>query len=215
MEFLAPILQGFLIGAILCFSVGPVIVIILKTSLNQGVQAGIFLILGILLSDIMYILITNSFSFIFEYLLVLKNKIAIVGGLFLCVYGWFAFRSKSIEFVDEGELKTTEKKPSYFKNFSTGFITNTLNPAVFIFWFAWATAIQAEAEHSSNTIIYKIITYLVCLSWNFGVDVLKVFFSNKLKQFIKSGTLVKINKLMGGFLMVFGLFLILKYSFRW
>ncbi len=212
MDVFAPILQGVFIGFILCLSVGPVIVIILKTCLNQGVRAGMFLIMGILLSDIIFILITNSFSFIFDFLLVLKNKIAIIGGFFLLGYGFQAFRAKSIEYVEEG-MGTIENKPTYWKHFSTGFLTNTLNPAVFIFWFAWAASIQAQANQSPKPIMFKTITYITCLSLNFGADILKVFYSNKLKSIIKSGTLVKINKLMGIFLMLFGLFLIFKYSF--
>src|ERR1700751_2107 len=130
------LLKGFSIGLLLVFSVGPLIFTIIKQSITNGRGGGFSYVSGVWLRDIIWASLANVFSAFVEQLLHFERAIGIVGGSFLILMGSYYLFFKKIK-IDESGMMV--KSSSYFKLFTSGFLFNTLNPGVIIFWLTWAT----------------------------------------------------------------------------
>ena len=80
---IAAFIKGLAISLLLVFSVGPVIFTIIKQSINHGRRGGFAFIGGVWLSDIIWVVLSNSFSEVIKTLLNFKIPIGIGGCSFL------------------------------------------------------------------------------------------------------------------------------------
>ena len=132
------VLKGLAIGLLLIFSVGPVIFTTIKQSINHGRRGGFSFIAGVWLSDIIWVVLSNGFSEAIKVLLDFKIPIGIAGCCFLIGMGvYFAFlkkieprRLQEPTEIAGDEITPAGKRTNYFAILSSGFIINTLNPAV-------------------------------------------------------------------------------------
>ena len=201
---LAPIIKGLLLGLILSISLGPVIFAILKQSITNGRRAGYIFVAGVSTSDIALLLIANIFTSIF--LLVLDHKafIAMAGAGFLLLLGLYTlfFKKIKIEYDEKGEEKVFRKR-DYLGIYISGFLMNTLNPSVFIFWFAWTAAIGASAAETNNPVQYKFIVFATCLVFLLLSDLIKVALASRLRPSLTEKNLIWINRLSAIIILVF------------
>jgi threonine/homoserine/homoserine lactone efflux protein len=201
---LAPIIKGLLLGLILSISLGPVIFAILKQSITNGRKAGYLFVAGVSTSDIGLLLIANIFTNIF--LLVLDHKafIAMAGAGFLLLLGLYTlfFKKIKIESDENGEEKVFRKR-DYLGIYISGFLMNTLNPSVFIFWFAWTAAIGASAAETNNPVQYKFIVFATCLVFFLFLDLIKVALASRLRPSLTEKNLIWINRLSAIIILVF------------
>jgi threonine/homoserine/homoserine lactone efflux protein len=201
---LAPIIKGLLLGLILSISLGPVIFAILKQSITNGRKAGYLFVAGVSTSDIGLLLIANIFTNIF--LLVLDHKafIAMAGAGFLLLLGLYTlfFKKIKIESDENGEEKVFRKR-DYLGIYISGFLMNTLNPSVFIFWFAWTAAIGASAAETNNPVQYKFIVFATCLVFLLLSDLIKVALASRLRPSLTEKNLIWINRLSAIIILVF------------
>ena len=200
----APIIKGLLLGLILSISLGPVIFAILKQSITNGRKAGYLFVAGVSTSDIGLLLIANIFTNIF--LLVLDHKafIAMAGAGFLLLLGLYTlfFKKIKIESDENGEEKVFRKR-DYLGIYISGFLMNTLNPSVFIFWFAWTAAIGASAAETNNPVQYKFIVFATCLVFLLLSDFIKVALASRLRPSLTQKNLIWINRLSAIIILVF------------
>ena len=201
---LAPIIKGLLLGLILSISLGPVIFAILKKSITNGRKAGYLFVAGVSTSDIGLLLIANIFTNIF--LLVLDHKafIAMAGAGFLLLLGLYTlfFKKIKIESDENGEEKVFRKR-DYLGIYISGFLMNTLNPSVFIFWFAWTAAIGASAAETNNPVQYKFIVFATCLVFLLLSDLIKVALASRLRPSLTEKNLIWINRLSAIIILIF------------
>ena len=201
---LAPIIKGLLLGLILSISLGPVIFAILKQSITNGRKAGYIFVAGVSTSDIGLLLIANIFTSIF--LLVLDHKafIAMAGAGFLLLLGLYTlfFKKIKIEYDEKGEEKVFRKR-DYLGIYISGFLMNTLNPSVFIFWFAWTAAIGASAAETNNPVQYKFLVFATCLVFLLLSDLIKVALASRLRPSLTEKKLIWINRISAIIILVF------------
>ncbi len=201
---LAPIIKGLLLGLILSISLGPVIFAILKQSITNGRKAGYIFVAGVSTSDIGLLLIANIFTSIF--LLVLDHKafIALAGAGFLLLLGLYTlfFKKIKIESDEMGEEKIFRKR-DYLGIYFSGFLMNTLNPSVFIFWFAWTAAIGASAAETNNPVQYKFLVFATCLIFLLLSDFIKVALASRLRPSLTEKNLIWINRISAIIILVF------------
>jgi threonine/homoserine/homoserine lactone efflux protein len=201
---LAPIIKGLLLGLILSISLGPVIFAILKQSITNGRRAGYIFVAGVSTSDIALLLIANIFTSIF--LLVLDHKafIAMAGAGFLLLLGLYTlfFKKIKIEYDEKGAEKVFRKR-DYLGIYISGFLMNTLNPSVFIFWFAWTAAIGASAAETNNPVQYKFLVFATCLVFLLLSDLIKVALASRLRPSLTEKNLIWINRLSAIIILVF------------
>ena len=201
---IAPLLKGLLLGFILSISIGPVIFAILKQSLTNGRKAGYIFVAGVSASDIVLLTICNLFTGFFVMALSHKALIAIVGAGFLLLMGLYTLFFKKITFEpgDQDKDKTMRKR-DLLGIFASGFFMNTLNPNVFLFWFAWTAAISATANESSDALHYKLIVFGTCLLFVLISDLVKVLLADKVRSRLTLRNMVVINRLSGMIILVF------------
>jgi threonine/homoserine/homoserine lactone efflux protein len=206
---LAPVLKGLILGFLLAISVGPVIFAIIKHSISHGKLAGYILVAGISVSDILLLLVSHFFTQLFHSLMAYKTAIAIAGSIFLIVLGLYTLFFKKIAVSNENSLIDREYKTHhYIGMFFSGFLINILNPAVFLFWFAWTAAIHADAESTPNPAQYQFIVFATCLLFVLLTDLMKVFMAAKLRNQLTPKVLRIINKISGIILIGFGIALV-------
>jgi len=202
------LLKGLAISLLLIFSVGPVIFTIIKQSINHGRRGGFSFVTGVWLSDIIWVVLSVSFSEAVKTLLHFKIPIGIAGCCFLIGMGiYFAFIKKiqprrtqePIEIAGD-EITPAGKKTNYFAIFSSGFIINTLNPAVISFW-----VIMAASLASVYTFNHQLIIFCTCLGVNMMADVGKVLGAGYLGKKLSDKNILLINRISGLLYLVFGL----------
>jgi len=201
---IAPILKGLLLGLILSISIGPVIFAILKQSLTNGHKAGYVFVAGVSISDISLLFICNFFTSFFTLALSHKALIAMLGAGFLLVMSVYTLFFKKIVF--EGGEDSKEKlmsKRDLVSTFLSGFFMNTLNPSVFLFWFAWTAAISANAEETDSPLIYRILVFGTCLVFVLLSDLLKVALAGKLRPRLTLQNMIIINRISGVIILLF------------
>ena len=204
----ASILKGLGLGLILALSVGPVIFTIIKQSINNGIKGGLSFVAGVWLSDIVLVLLSNFFSGLVTYLLEYKNTIAVVGSLFLLIMGVYYIFFKKVQLAEDNDLLKKFSTSDFTKIALSGFLINTLNPGVIIFWLINATTFAATNTLSERTIIFSI-----CLIVNIIADLIKIMMAGKIREKLTPRHIVLINKISGSILVLFGLGLLLNVFF--
>ncbi len=199
---LEAIIKGLGFGLLLSISVGPVLFSIIKQSLNNGHKGGFAFVAGVSASDISLVLLSNIFTTLLENLKLYKTEIGIAGCIFLVSMGIFFLFFKKVKVNKEGEQVFKFRKRDYAKMFLSGYLMNTLNPAIFIFWITTSTAIIG------HTINQRIVIFTTCLLFMLVTDCLKVLLAGKIRRKLTPHNIHIINRVNGIILIVFGIALI-------
>jgi threonine/homoserine/homoserine lactone efflux protein len=197
------LLKGFAISLLLIFSVGPIVFTIIKQSINNGHAGGFSFVAGVWFSDLLMVLLSNVFSSLVTQLLHFKITIGVTGSIFLIAMGiyYLFFKVIKMRSVEEAAIKISAG--THAKLALSGFLINTLNPAVIAFWLTTATTLAI-----SNTVKERIIIFTTCILINFGADVTKVMLAGKLSKKLTHKNIVLINKISGSLLLIFGVTLL-------
>jgi threonine/homoserine/homoserine lactone efflux protein len=201
---IAPITKGLLLGIILSISIGPVIFAILKQSLTNGKAAGYAFVAGVSSSDITLLIICNVFTQLFALVIEHKSVIAMVGAGFLLLMGLYTLLFKKIaldKIMDDNQKPM--RRLDLLGVFVSGYLMNTLNPNVFLFWFAWTAAIGASAAETSNPFVYKLIVFGTCLLFVLISDLAKVVLAGSLRPRLTEKTLIWVNRISGIIILIF------------
>ncbi|MFN5936869.1 MAG: LysE family translocator, partial [Sphingobacteriales bacterium] len=130
--------------------------------------------------------------------------IAIAGGIFLGGMGIFYIFFKKVNLqVTEPALVPSFTKNDFSKIAFSGFLINTLNPSVIIFWLMNATAFSALYSFGERMLIFTI-----CILVNVAADLLKVMMAGKIRNSLTPRHIDIINKVAGIILVIFGIMLI-------
>lgn len=193
------LLKGVLLGCILAISVGPVIFTVIKQSINNGREGGLSFVAGVWFSDIALIILCNAFSEMVSSLMVYRNTIGYSGSIFLLCIGVFYIFFKKVKARTgvEGSIMKF-KRTDFAKICTSGFLINTLNPGVMMFWLTTATAFSI-----THTFYHRVIIFSTCMALNIGADILKVFLAGKIRNRLTVHNISILNKVSGIILVVF------------
>jgi threonine/homoserine/homoserine lactone efflux protein len=200
------IVKGFAISLLLIFSVGPVIFSVIKQSVTHGRRGGFTFVAGVWLSDIIWVVLSLSFSEAIKTLLDFKIPIGIAGCCFLIGMGiYFAFIKKinprritTVEIAGD-EITSVGTRTNYFAIFTSGFLINTLNPAVISFWILMAASLAVD-----YTFNQRIMIFVICLGVNMLADVGKVLGAGSLGKKLSDKNILLINRISGLLYLIFG-----------
>ena len=196
------IIKGLALGLLLSISMGPVIFSIIKQSINNGHKGGFAFVLGVSISDLTLVLVSNVSTELFNRLLRFEKVIGAGGSCLLIGLGIYFLFFKKIKESDTGDgMEMKRSAADLVRIFFAGYFMNTLNPSVIAFWFTWATAFITIPVNE------RIATFAACLSLVFLFDLLKVFLANRLRSRLTLKNINIINKLSGILLIVFGVLL--------
>jgi threonine/homoserine/homoserine lactone efflux protein len=192
-----PIITGILLGLSTLLFVGPVFFYLLKSSMQNGVNAGLAVAIGIILGDIICVLL--AIYGVGKYLEnpVIQQWFALVGGLLLIAMGVKSFFPKT-----EKEKTNSDKKAESVLKFGiNGFLINFVNPFVFAVWFGFYTLSVVKFENELDVKIVLIATLITI----FLTDILKVVFANSIKSWITPQVFRQLVKVIGFIMICFGI----------
>jgi Putative threonine efflux protein len=197
------LLKGITLGLLLSISVGPVVFSIIKQSLNNGHVGGMVFIVGVAASDVTMVLISNVFTELFSVISIHKKEIGIAGSIFLVSIGIYFLFFKKVKVNEEGQqVFLSFTKRDYAKIALSGYLMNTLNPAVFLFWLTASTTVI------NHTLQQKLVIFLSCLLLVFSTDIAKVMLAGKIRKKLTPHNIHIINRVNGLVLIGFGVALI-------
>lgn len=194
------VLKGVALGFALALSVGPIIFTIIKHSLNSGHKGGFSFVVGVWISDIILVVLSNTLSAAVSLLDKHEKIVGCLGGLFLVSMGVYFALFKKIKIQDPDKADARFRKRDMARLFASGFAINTLNPGVIFFWLGNATLLAVN-----HTMKERIVIFSVCLLINMSADVGKVMMAGKLRNKLTYKTLSVVNKISGTLLIIFGL----------
>jgi threonine/homoserine/homoserine lactone efflux protein len=205
-------LKGIVTGFVLSIMIGPVFFVILETSIRRGVKAALALDLGVLISDLVYILIAYVFYSEVSGLINGENKgiLKLIGGILFVIYGAFTFFKKPKEEKVDEVGNVVQNSSDYFMLALKGFLLNFANPLVIFYWFSVITMGAKNSEHAGtneNSILFFLGVILVTF---FSFDLLKIFGAKKLRPLVTEKLLVALNHLIGIVFFGFGVFLVIQ-----
>jgi threonine/homoserine/homoserine lactone efflux protein len=199
------VVKGISFGLFMALSVGPTIFAVLKYSMNYGFRAGISYVLGVSVSDFMFLFIANMAASV----LVLANQhqqvIGIAGGLLLCAMGIYGFKKK-IQVTRNTSTIVPVGAMGLFKIALSGFLMNTINPGVIFTWITMTTIV------ADNTLNQRMVLFGITLAVVLGFDLLKVLMANRVRKFLTPRNTVKLSRISALCLLGVGLFLLVKFA---
>ena len=200
--------QGIALGLTVALLIGPVFFTIIQTSIYRGFRSGVFVSLGVVLSDLTLIIL--SYIGILELLSNAHNQIfiGIAGGLLLIVFGFFTLKRKpSLKEKETPQNKIKFKNPRPLTYIVKGYFMNIMNPFLLIFWITVMSVYTTSTKIGTSDVI---IFFTGTLGTIFATDIIKCYIAKKIKRFITEVTLLWINRFVGIILMGFGIILIVK-----
>jgi threonine/homoserine/homoserine lactone efflux protein len=202
------LIKGVTLGLLLSIAVGPVLFSIIKHSINVGHKGGMAFVAGVSASDITLAFVSNVFSAMFEIISEHKQVIGITGSLFLMVIGIYFLFFKKVKINEHGKaIQITFRKRDYATMFLSGYLMNTLNPSVFLFW------LTASTSFINHTIEERIIIFSTCLLIVLGADIAKVMLAGKIRNSLTPHNIQLINRINGIILIGFSIALIVGLLF--
>jgi threonine/homoserine/homoserine lactone efflux protein len=209
---LAALIKGFALAFVLAISVGPVVFSIIKQSMSHGHRGGYLFISGVSLSDVTLVMVCNLFGSLFESLMNHEKIIGGVGIIFLVGMGVYNIFFKKISTTTQIDPKEkVYKKRELFWIFASGFLMNTFNPSVFLFWFTVSATMLADSKSEPHPIQYRIIVFASCLLFMFSSDVAKVLLANRIRRKLTPHNIHIINQISGGIFLIFAGVLFYKF----
>lgn len=190
--------------------IGPVFFVLLETSIRRGVRAALAFDLGVLLSDVIYVLIAYIFYSQVSALMSGGNQglLKLIGGVLFLVYGVMTYFKKPKEMKVDEVGNVIHKSSDYVMLSLKGFFLNFANPLVIFYWFSVITLGAKNASHSDpndNSILFYIGVILITF---FSFDLLKVFGAKKLRPLVTDKVLIILNHFIGIVFACFGIFLV-------
>ncbi len=201
------VIKGILVGLFMAISVGPTLFAVIKYSISYSYKAGLAFVLGVSVSDIMFVTLSNLAASWLEYLKPYEKYIAFGGAIILMLMGLTGFFRK--QKAQRPNAKTvTISNGHYMKIWVSGFLVNTLNPGALITWLGAVTLI------ANTTALYRFVLFGTGLIIILSIDFSKVFLAEKIKRFLTIRRIVYVQKFSAVCLFLIGATLLVSTFFN-
>lgn len=194
------LLNGIISGVVLAFLIGPVFFTLLQTSIERGFRCGLFVAIGISLSDAFYISVCYlGVSQLFDQGN-FREYLGYFGGGVLLTMGLYYLLVKSRKLAKYDPAKLQERSP--WQLIVKGFIVNGLTPTVLIFWLGAVGVATTRFGYVTATDAIPYFSAIVCTV--FLTDVLKAKLAAQLRNLMTPGFIRAMNLVLGLVLVIFG-----------
>ena len=170
------VFEGIKLGLLLSMMIGPVFFALITTSMDQGFKQAAILAFGVLMSDVVYVILTYFGVHFLSQFPLIEKSLGYLGGMILIGFGLSYIRKK------EANAQEKETNPiSSGKSFLKGFGINGLNPFVFLFWISIASMVTVKESWEASQIS---LFYGALLLTVFGIDLTKGFLAAQLAHLV-------------------------------
>lgn len=192
-------IEGFLMGLFLSVFIGPVFFLLIDTSIKKGVKEAFVMDAGVILSDIFLILLLGwGIGNYLESYLHSPYSMPFAGAVFI-LFGLIGLLAKK-----RPEKASVDKKRSLFIQ---GFLLNTVNPSVALFWLATLSFALKQFHQEMNSLIIFFSTLFITVIF---FDALKFYSAHKLGRFLTKKRQSYLSKITSYILISFGLYMVLS-----
>jgi len=202
------IIQGIGAGILFSFLTGPVFFSMLKTSIEKGFKAGFSLAIGVVLSDIIFIMLTIFSSQYVDYKGEYNLYVGLIGGLFLFGVGLYYLLIKVKVSYDIADSLKIRKRGYILK----GFFMCLLSPTTLMFWVMVGGIVSVQLHYTMQE---KIIFFTVAMATQLAVDSLKTYYAAKLRYRIKEKTIQNLNRIAGAVILIFAIRLFIEVALHY
>lgn len=223
-----------LLGVILSFSLGPIFFELINTSLRKGFKTAMFLEVGVIMSDIIYLLVALFSAEKVLHLIEGNDYFKIIGGSIFIVFGLYSIlknvlkksedKKESINKDDVKEIDESILDRDYIENEEEelsktglfkrhlgqvvkGITLNAINPSVLLFWIITCSITIKKLE---GTGLGVIPFFIITLAVMFAVDLTKIHFASKLKRHMTPKILAIIGVSIGAIMMAAGIIIMFQ-----
>ncbi|WDF56847.1 LysE family translocator [Mucilaginibacter sp. KACC 22063] len=193
------IFSGIGIGLVLTFITGPVFFALIKTSIEKGFQAGAALALGVVTSDIVFVGAILYGSEFFDVSAPVKVWFGIIGSIILlCIGIYYLMKKPEVDYNPH-----TPASVNRFGYFVKGFVMCIFNPTLLFHWITVITTASTIYHLGVPHRQLKLsVMFLTVLFVQFGMDLTKAFYANKLRDKISVKFVHRLNYVAGGALII-------------
>jgi threonine/homoserine/homoserine lactone efflux protein len=193
------ILNGIVSGIVLAFLIGPVFFTLLQTSIERGFWSGVFVAIGISMSDALYIFV--SYLGLIQFLQAerFRHYLAYGGGIVLIAFGvyYLFIKSRKLTSFNPTQVQTRNR----FRLIAKGFIINGLSPMVLFFWIATVGVATTQLGYDTNK--EAAIFFASIVGTVFTTDLIKAKLADKLRLLITPTVIKLMNIILGIVLIIF------------
>lgn len=192
------VLKGIISGIVLALLIGPVFFTIIQTSIERGFWCGVFVAIGVSLSDAFYILISYLGLLQFMEAESFRLYLAYGGGFVLLLFGlyYLLIKSRKLARVDPKQLEAR----SWIRLAAKGFIINGLSPMVLFFWLATVSVATTQLGYAKGQ--RAILFFASIVATVFITDVIKAKLADKLRA-LMTPRFIRIMNFVLGIALVF------------
>jgi len=187
---------------------GPAFFVLIETSIVRGFRAALAFDLGVISSDVFFILLAYFSSY--QLLENINNQpgLYVFGGTLLAFYGVTIFLKKTkSDVITHSELNN---KVNYIGFYVKGFLLNIINIGVLVFWLGLMVVVSPTFEGSNKSVLVFFSTLIITC---FFVDILKILLAKRMKVYLRKENIILIKKVLGIIIILFGITLIFKGVF--
>jgi threonine/homoserine/homoserine lactone efflux protein len=196
-------IQGLTLGLVLALMAGPVFFLIVNTSIKKGFKPAAYMAAGVVLSDLFFIVLILAGTSRMGNMDTYNYPAGLTGGVLLIVFGLISIFRKP---ENPSSVKLPDDSRTLLIDTGKGFMMNTLNPFVLIFWIGVIGAMQTgETSWQDNLAFFSAVLVTV-----FSTDLLKAYLASHLKRILNQKTLTVLNRIAGTGLILFGFQLLYK-----
>lgn len=198
-------LKGVATGLIISIPLGPMALICIRRTLNQGYLTGLVTAFGIALADSIYASIAGfGVGFIIDQIREHEKLVGLLGGIIITVLGLIMIISQTRTKPKE---KLTAAPFSLFRSFYTAILLTLSNPITLlalIALFSWIGALKDQTLFDTWLIVLGV--FMGALTW-FN---LLALFSSILKSKLKPEVINIVHRVTGILIIIIGIIMTLK-----
>ena len=167
--------EGLFFGAVLAVLIGPVFFILVQTSIERGVKHGLAVAVGESVSDVLFLTV-YYLGFTQIHIGGGLSRVLGMGGVLVLIFtGGAMIRKSGQKWNYSGSGPPEVSKASFFLK---GFLINSLNPFVYVFWAGVMGLLKEKFDGQSEQIIMFCVGIFTFKTF---ADVLKAALAGKIK----------------------------------
>ncbi|WP_308634647.1 LysE family translocator [Paenibacillus silvisoli] len=191
-------LKGIMIGLSIAAPVGPIGILCMKRTINQGRLYGVLAGLGAATADGIYGLIAAfGFDAITGALMAQQMWIRLIGGLFLCYLGYQSFRSGAADARTE-----PRHSRSAAAAYATTFLLTITNPMTILSFLGIFAGLNVMQATTSDSLMLVLGVFAGSMLWWLFLSVVV----GAIRQTLNARAMIGINRLFAIVLLAFGIY---------
>ncbi len=194
------IIEGIGLGLIMALMIGPVFFMLINISIKNGFRSAVYFAFGVVLSDAFFITIIEFSKSLVGFINENRYWVALFGGVVLIAFGLSSI-IKKVKDPKDIKIESDIGKLDLLLEAIKGFVMNSLNPFVLLFWLSVSTTLVVS---QTNNLRDTVIFFSSTLATIFITDLLKGAMAISLKKVMTVRFISILNKVSGAGLILFG-----------